>query len=154
MSDILIREATPNDLPVLLQFEQGVITAERPFDHRLRDQFNYYDLKPFIEDEDKLLLVAEKDGKLVGSGHAKIKTADPFYTYNKFVFLGFMYVVPELRGQGINQRIIAEFKKWALQRGIRELQLQVYDENISAIKAYEKVGFKKILTTMRMDATE
>lgn len=32
MSDIMIREATILDLPTLLEFEQGVIEAERPMD--------------------------------------------------------------------------------------------------------------------------
>lgn len=154
MSDILIRKATLTDLPVLLEFEQELINAERPFDASLRDHFNYYDLKKFIEDNNVLVLVAEKEGQVVGSGYAKIRTADPFYTFDKFLFLGFMYVVPELRGKGINQGIIGEMKKWALELGIHEIQLQVYEENIPAVKAYEKVGFKKLLTTMRMDAGE
>ncbi|XHR92229.1 hypothetical protein ACFJIV_17855 [Mucilaginibacter sp. UC70_90] len=32
---MLIRKATIEDLPVLLQFEQGIITAERPLIARL-----------------------------------------------------------------------------------------------------------------------
>jgi hypothetical protein len=32
---MIIRKATIDDLPVLLQFEQGIISAERPFDSTL-----------------------------------------------------------------------------------------------------------------------
>jgi len=61
-----------------------------------------------------------------------------------------MFVKPEFRGQGINKKILQELKNLALEKGITELRLDVYDENYSAIKAYEKAGFKKHLITMRI----
>ena len=36
MDQLKIRVATIKDLPLLLEFEQGVITAERPFDPTLK----------------------------------------------------------------------------------------------------------------------
>ena len=46
---ILIRKATTGDLSILYQFEQGVITAELPFDSTLKDELiNYYDLPQMI----------------------------------------------------------------------------------------------------------
>jgi len=60
-----------------------------------------------------------------------------------------MYIEPEQRGKGINQMIISELINWASDRGLKEVRLQVYDENIVAIRAYEKSGFKRFLTTMR-----
>jgi ribosomal protein S18 acetylase RimI-like enzyme len=38
-----------------------------------------------------------------------------------------------------------------LSKGITEVRLEVYHENNAAVSAYEKVGFKKLLTTMRCD---
>lgn len=151
---ILIRQARPEDLPTLLAFEQALIEAERPCDPTMRpDEFHYYDLKAMILSDEAEVLVAEHDGKLVGSGHAKVRQPQPYNNFGPYAFLGFMYVMPEYRGKGINQRIIGELTTWAGKRGLQEIRLQVYDENIAAVKAYEKVGFRKILTEMRLSTS-
>lgn len=60
MSNIKIRPATSADLETLYHFEQGVITAERPFDPTLKpDPLHYYDLPAMIASPDVQLLVAE-----------------------------------------------------------------------------------------------
>jgi ribosomal protein S18 acetylase RimI-like enzyme len=40
---------------------------------------------------------------------------------------------------------------WAKAKGILEIRLDVYSDNDSAIRAYEKAGFSKLLTEMRVD---
>ena len=148
---ITIRTATANDIDTLLRFEQGVISAERPFDSTLRpDPNKYYDLdnmliNPLIE-----LAVAESEGNLIGSGYARIEKAKPYLQHEQHAYLGFMFVHPEYRGKGVNQLIIEYLKQWAISRGITELKLDVYCENASAIKAYEKVGFSKYMISMRL----
>jgi ribosomal protein S18 acetylase RimI-like enzyme len=149
---ILIRKATIEDLPVLLQFEQGIISAERPFDSTLKPgAINYYDLKAFIASADVQVLVAEIDGEIAGSGYARIKkNPDTYYDFEKYAYLGFMYVLPAYRGKGVNQAIIEELKKWVAEQGLVEIRLEVYNDNTGAIKAYEKVGFEKRMLEMRI----
>ncbi len=96
MNEITIRAAKINDLPILLGFEQGVITAERPFDPTLaEDPINYYDLKELITGEDSSVVVAEIDGEVIASGYALIKTARPYLDHEKYSYLGFMYTRPQ-----------------------------------------------------------
>ncbi len=149
---MLIRQATIHDLPTLLQFEQGVINAERPFDPTLiPGHINYYDLEMFIISPDVELLVAELDGELVGSGYARIKQSEKVYfNFERFAYLGFMFVSPQHRGKGINKMIIDKLKEWAKAQGLQELRLQVYADNEGAVRAYEKVGFNKHMIEMRM----
>lgn len=149
---MLIRKATIEDLPVLLQFEQGIISAERPFDSTLKPgAINYYDLKAFIASADVQVLVAEIDGEIAGSGYARIKkNPDTYYDFEKYAYLGFMYVLPAHRGKGVNQAIIEELKKWVAEQGLVEIRLEVYNDNTGAIKAYEKVGFEKRMIEMRI----
>lgn len=149
---MLIRKATIEDLPVLLQFEQGIISAERPFDSTLKPgAINYYDLKAFIASADVQVLVAEIDGEIAGSGYARIKkNPDTYYDFEKYAYLGFMYVLPAHRGKGINQAIIEELKKWVAEQALVEIRLEVYNDNTGAIKAYEKVGFEKRMIEMRI----
>ena len=49
LSPFEIREAVLEDLPILKEFEQGVIQYERPFAPNLKkDPINYYDLEDLI----------------------------------------------------------------------------------------------------------
>jgi GNAT superfamily N-acetyltransferase len=150
-----LRKATLDDLPVLLEFEQGVISAERPMDPTIKEgPINYYDLHELIQSPTVHLLIVEKDGVPVGSGYARIK-GDRHYLKHKYQgYLGFMYVREEHRGQGINQLIVDGLMDWCRSMNINEIRLDVYDTNPSAIRAYEKAGFKKHLITMRRSADD
>jgi len=151
MDKIITRPATFADMDTLLRFEQGVISAERLFDSTLKNEpINYYDLAGMIERPDIELLVAELNGELIGSGYARIEEAKVYLKHPKHAYLGFMYVDPAHRGKGVNQKIITALKKWATERNINELRLEVYYDNLPAIKAYEKVGFSKLMIEMRL----
>jgi len=150
MEEIIIRKATLNDLETLRRFEQGVISAERPFDPTLKkDPINYYDLEYLINAQHIELLVADLNGELVGSGYARIEEAKQYLQHQRHSYLGFMYVEPKHRGKGINKIVIDALTKWSLSQNITELRLDVYYNNTSAITAYEKVGFVKHMIEMR-----
>lgn len=152
MSTVIIRPAVLNDLPVLAEFLQLLVNAERPFDVTLEEgDLIYYDLKELIERDNSELLVLEKDGKLVGCGYAQIRAAKTYLRYKEYAHLGFMYVQPEYRGQGLNQRLIEGLKAWVRLKGVKEVRLEVYTENNAAVRAYEKAGFKQLLTEMRYE---
>lgn len=151
MEKIHIRQATPDDRDTLLEFEQGVIDAERPFDNTLKEgKINYYNLKKFILDKDTEVVVAECDGELIGSGYARIIQAKPFLKHEKYAYFGFMYVHPDHRGKGVNKQVIDTLKQWCISRGIAEIRLDVYSDNRAAIRAYEKAGFERHMVNMRM----
>jgi len=59
--------------------------------------------------------------------------------------------LPEYRGQGVNKKIMDVLKAWASSQNITEFRLDVYYENVSAIKAYEKFGFSKYFLEMRFN---
>jgi GNAT superfamily N-acetyltransferase len=146
-----IRTATIDDLSYLLKFEQGIIAAERPYDETLMTGiFHYYDLAERIKDPDAEVVVAEVNGILVASGSAVIKSGSSYNTFERYAFLGFMYVEPAYRGNRINSLIIEKLVAWSIKKGLKEVRLQVYSDNTAALKAYEKVGFKEILTEMRL----
>jgi len=151
MDTITIRKASITDLEKLLEFEQGIIAAERPFDPTLKqEKIHYYDIKKMITAPHIEVLVAEIDSEIVSSGYARIEEAKPYLNHKTYAYLGFMYTLPEHRGKGVNSKIIEALKDWCRSQEIKELRLDVYNDNPSAIKAYEKVGFKKHLINMRI----
>lgn len=150
-----IREATRADLPTLLTFEQGIILAERPYDHTLKpDPISYYDIGALIDASDAYVVVAETNGELVGSAYAKKKRSRHYLTPDYHAFLGFMYVSPDHRGKGINRLILDELLKWARESDLPEVHLTVYPGNEPAIRAYEKAGFQSYITEMRLNLDE
>lgn len=149
---ILIRRATINDMYVLLDFEQGVIKAERPFDKTLKgDPLHYYDIEEMINVPHIELVVAEYNGVVIGSGYARLENSKHYLQHSKHAYLGFMYVDPGYRGKGVNQKIIEALKTWSLSQNVTEMRLDVYFNNDMAIKAYEKAGFTKHMIEMRME---
>lgn len=151
MNEITIKSASLENLETLLSFEQGIIFAERPFDETLKSgQISYYDIREMILDSETEVAIAIVNDKIVGSGYAKIIESKPYYTFDKYAYLGFMFTDPDFRGKGINSRIIEYLKEWCVSKNISEMRLDVYDTNISAIKAYEKFGFKKDMVNMRI----
>ncbi len=155
MKDVQIRDANEGDVSTLLQFEQALITAERPFDPTIRKgPLHYYDLRELVVNKEAKVVVAEIDGQIVSSGFGIAKTARPYLDHEQYAYLGFMYTIPEYRGRGINGAIIKALTNWAHSMGLFEVRLTVYQDNDPAIAAYEKVGFKKHIIEMRRFLTK
>lgn len=155
MENIIVRSAIFEDLTTLLTFEQGIIAAERPFDDTLKpDPISYYDIGAMIKADHCEVVVAELNNEVVGSAYARIQHSKHYLKSDQQVYLGFMFVPPEHRGKGINQLIIDALSEWARSRNVTELRLDVYPDNLPAVRAYEKAGFSKYLLNMRLDITE
>lgn len=150
-----IRAAKVEDLPILKSFEQAVIAYERPYAPNLKeDPISYYDIKHLIEREDADIIVATKNDKIIGSGYSLIKDSKPYKKYKQYAYLGFMFVLPEYRGQGVNGLIMKSLIEKANARHVTEIELDVYAENQNAINAYKKVGFKSSILNMRFNTKD
>jgi GNAT superfamily N-acetyltransferase len=153
MNEVIIRTANLEDLEVLLDFEQAIIAAERPFDDTIRSgaDVRYYDLAALIASPEAEVVVAELGSEIIASGYARIEASEKYLNHLRHSYLGFMYVMAEHRGKGINKLIVAALEAWSLSQGVTEMQLEVYAENASAIRAYEKVGYTGLILQMRKE---
>src|SRR5687767_12106385 len=110
-----IRKATLDDLPILLEFEQGLIRAELPMDDSIitTEPTHYYDIPSLINSADTMMMVAEtNDNVLVGCGYGKIMENPAWSIEKQYGHIGFMFVRDEYRGQGISNRIIDQLCAW------------------------------------------
>jgi len=149
---IEIRQAIETEIDILLSFEKGIIETERPFDNTLKEgEIHYYNLIGLIRSQKAEVLVALVNNEIVGSGYAKILSAEPYQKHTEYAYLGFMYVKPAFRGQGINQKILHGLMDWAKNQNLTEVRLEVYNENTIAKNAYLKAGFKPNLLEMRLE---
>ncbi len=151
MNQITLRKATAKDLSTLLEFEQGVIEAERPLDPTIKHTpTTYYDLNEMLTAKHIHLIVAEINNEIISCGYARIEKAKEALQHTCFGYLGFMYTLPKHRGKGINKNIISELTAWCKKKDVHEIRLHVYHGNKAAIRAYEKVGFTKHMIEMRI----
>ncbi len=148
--NIKIRKAIVADLPTLLDFEQQLITVERPMDISLEKEkkIHYYDIGAFIKSEKAEVFVAVAETEIIGSGYGLIKNNDSKFKHPIYGYVGFMFVIEKYRGKGISTLILNQIFNWFKTKNITETRLKVYEENPSAIKAYEKIGFEKNLIEM------
>ena len=151
MSDLIIRAAIQADLPILREFEQDIIATERPLNDCLKSEYIcYYDIGALIDSDRSCVIVAEDNGIIIGSGYARIKESKAHLQHNLHVYLGFMYVVPSYRGLGVNQLVIKALIRWGKIQGMQDFYLEAYADNLPALKAYEKLGFKASLIEMKL----
>lgn len=66
-----------------------------------------------------------------------------FYTKGDVLFLSKIYVLSQLRGQGIGQQAMEFVKQQAQSKGLDRIQLTVNKYNTGSITAYERMGYKK-----------
>lgn len=151
MKNFNFRKATIEDLPNLLKLEQNIIDSERPYDPCLKkDDVSYYDIPKLISDSDSNLIVVESNKAIIGSGYAQIRFSRQCHTHENHCYLGFIYLEPSFRGKEIGRGIIEALKEWGIDRGMKHFHLNVYSDNTSAIRAYEKAGFNKVSVLMEL----
>jgi len=149
---ITLRQAGSGDLKTLKAFEQRLIKFEKTLTPTLKDShIYYYDLEAYIKNPEVSVVVAEKNEELIASGYGLIQKNLPYKNPDKYILLGFMYVIPTFRGIGINKRVMEYLIEWGNSIGINEFKLDVYSQNLSAIKAYQKLGFSSELFNMRLN---
>ena len=152
---VKLREAKIEDLSLLLEFEKSLIEYEKKFTPNLKkSSFSYYNLRAYIENPDISVVVAEQKNEVIASGYALVKKNKAYKNPEYYVLLGFMYVIPEQRGAGVNKIIIDYLLNWGKSRGYSEFQLDVYAQNESAIRAYKKAGFTFETFTMRINTSD
>jgi ribosomal protein S18 acetylase RimI-like enzyme len=152
MKDIVVRKAALKDLATLNRFQQGIADAERVYDSTIKDgAVQYYDVASMLTDDEIHFVVAEVGTRVVGCGYARIEAAKHYLKHPVHAYLGLMYVDPEYRGRAVNLAVIAALKNWSVSRGVSEMRLEAYRDNLAAIKAYEKAGFVPWVIDMRLD---
>ena len=149
-----LRAATLADVISLKQLEQGVIEAERPYDATIHStNAKYYNIEQLISNDKSYLLVVEEINStaVLASGYVQVRKSKEYKTHLHHGYLGFMWVDIKLRGNGVNQVVVKALMEWAKTKyKVTHFYLDVYHLNVSAVRAYQKVGFVPLLSNMSM----
>ncbi|UNK31095.1 GNAT family N-acetyltransferase (plasmid) [Bacillus sp. N5-665] len=103
-------------------------------------------IRKTINEKDSDILIAEIDnGTVVFLLIQELIT--PSYkclVEHKYAFITDIIVGTKYQNQGIGSALLLEAKKWAENRNLDYLELNVLSENTGAITLYEKQGFKDV----------
>jgi len=134
---MLIRPATPADVPTILRFIRELALYEREPEavvateaDLLRDGFG-----PVPRYR---ALIAELDG--APAGFALCFTSYSTWRGHHGLRLEDLYVPPALRGLGIGRALLARVAKIAVAEGCPRVEWDVLDWNAPAIAVYERLG--------------
>lgn len=66
-----------------------------------------------------------------------------------YVFL--LYVAPHHRGLGLGSGLMEHAQQWAKQRGYRQVSLQVFEDNLPALRLYSRLGYQPQARWLTLD---
>lgn len=146
---VIIREATAAELPSIVRlladddFGANREVVEEPLSDSYQEAF-----AALKSDPNSLLVVAEKDGEIVGCLQLTVIRGISFQGLRR-AQIEDVRVARRLRGAGIGQQLIAWAETEAQQRGCRMLQLLVHKERIDARRFYLSLGLSDCHLGMR-----
>ena len=134
---IVVREATPSDIPLIAKFVRDLAAYEKLSDQcfvseeRLREHL--FGARPYCE-----VLIGEDQ-------HGPAGFALFFYNYSTFLakpglYLEDIFVLPERRGSGVGKALFTAVARLAVRRGCGRMEWAVLDWNEPAIGFYKKLG--------------
>jgi len=129
---VILRNAVPHDLPevVRLNSELGYqVTTEG-----IRPVFLHY-----LKNPDYYLLLAEKDGQVLGMVTFTIKHY--LHREKPVLYIDSMVVKEAYRSQGIGRKMMEEVEVIAKERGCNSIELTSNKKRMRAHRFYRKLGF-------------
>lgn len=142
MSEIVFRAATPDDVatlhPLIERAYRGD-TAKTGWTHEadllFDDRTSADELTALVADPDRVILLAHRDGALVGCVQVARIGDDRAY-------LGMLTVEPSLQASGLGRRLLAAAEAEAVARfAARRMEMTVIHRRAELIAWYERRGY-------------
>ncbi|MEO6019512.1 MAG: GNAT family N-acetyltransferase [Knoellia sp.] len=134
-----IREATPDDVPAILQLVRDLAVYEKEPDAATATQEQFRAaLFPETGTPTTFAHVAEMDGEIVGMAIWYLTFST--WTGVNGIWLEDLFVQPEQRGSGIGRELLATLARTCVERGYTRLEWWVLKWNEPSIGFYKSLG--------------
>jgi len=139
---ITVRPVTEADAEPLHRFMVRIVSERLPVLYERSAAPSIEEEREFIratgQNSGSAIFVAISEGKIVGVLDFHREKRQQTAHGGSFG----MSVSKECRSQGIGTLLLEALISWALTQGISRLELQVFENNRSAIRLYERMGFQ------------
>ena len=149
-NSITIRPADKSDAALILSFIQGLAEYEK-LAHEVVGTEQDLRRTLFGEQPSAEVLIAEYEG--TPAGFALFFTSYSTFLARPGIYLEDLFVLPEYRGHGIGNTLLAFLAGLVVERKMGRLDWSVLDWNEPAIKFYEQIGARGLTdwTQYRLD---
>ncbi|MFQ6040665.1 MAG: GNAT family N-acetyltransferase [Candidatus Poribacteria bacterium] len=103
-----------------------------------------------IASRNATLFVAEHDGQIIGLVHATLlKSPDiPIIAPRRYAVIENLAVTERFRRSGVGRSLVERVHQWVLDKGITQVELNVWEFNKGAIAFYEQLGYTTVSRKM------
>lgn len=143
-----IRHARRGDAPSIADLMVRIKKLNNEFDplFAVREDLKSTAMKYVSEtlgNPDKLMLVAEEEGKVVGVLRAEMRHR-PFYEPSREGFITEFYILPEFRRKALGHEILDKASEELKNKGAQIIVADVPSQNEIAVRFYTKRGYRSI----------
>jgi ribosomal protein S18 acetylase RimI-like enzyme len=145
---MLIRPATPDDVPAVLPMVAKICALHESWDHAkygfLSHPEQRYEkwLTRMAQNERSVFLVAEDNQQLVAFLISAVEQEIPIYRLQEYAFIYDLWVEPEYRQKGIARQMLMLCVERFEQMGIKQIRLDTAVQNENARKLFTSCGFR------------
>jgi ribosomal protein S18 acetylase RimI-like enzyme len=135
--ELVIRLATPDDIEQIDYLDS--FNSSPPRDIH-RDMQKYFGSVDPSTHERTLIFLLEIQGRIAGKAELMIPAQE---TLNGVGYIKRVIVHPSFRGRGLAKSLLAHIIAFArTEQKLQAVDLHVWEQNVSAIKLYELLGFE------------
>ena len=157
---MVIRHVAMNDLPRVNELRRQVNDLHvqgKPgwFKPGFGEELQQY-LYTLFNSEDHEILVAELDGEIVGFTCTKYvdRPESPYSLRRRYVEIEELGVDENCRRSGTGRALVEAVRTIAKEKGVRRIDLNMWEFNENALKFYESMGFSTYRRYLEMHIDE
>lgn len=152
MNQIVIRQADEKEIDEVISISVDTIDESTGWQIKA-EQLDKEHLSKALRDiiSNEGVVLCAFDGRMLAGFVIFGPSGRSVFTQEQTGFIYDLYVMPNYRGRGIAQRLIANCYKLTKEMGFKTIALNVFARNKPARKLYEKLGFKEYTMVLRKD---
>ena len=151
MEIVRAREHLISDIAELwlefMRFSQDIDPIFEPEDDTIPIFINEY-LRPAMESDNNLMLVALDEGNVLGYSYSLIIETSNLEKRGKYGNIHDVFISPAHRHKGVGEMMFSEIMKWFQSKDIDRIELDVIKQNQMASSFWEKHGFTDFKRTL------
>lgn len=160
-SSTTVRAAAAADLPALGRLGALLLRLHHEFDParfipsppRVEDAYAAF-LGAQLEEPDAVVLVAERDGRVLGYAYAVLEGNDYMALRGPAGVLHDIVVDPAQRGRGVGRILLDAMVAVLESRGAPQVVLSTAERNESAQRLFARAGFRRTMIEMTRQVTD